>query len=513
MPHRSTRSSAYVPQNPRSTHPLRAETGPVPIQAQPLTRREARMLEALVAPSPATTPTTRAAKTPAASIPAAFAAAPAAAPAATAPVTPAAALTAAVAVAPEAFASRRDRRAAETARAQAAARPARRPAPRRFSLAVPRKHLVLAVSGGLVVAVVAAGISLTAGATPTTGTAMADAPAPTATALPTIAAKRVLLSSVSATSGTVVGGTSVTLTGSNLDTIAAVRFGGVDGAVSVAGSNQITITAPPAPGQTEGTVDVAFYDAAGTQVTFDAVTDVAASATSGGTTVDANGTAVADTSTASSGSTPLATDGSTPAAGTTSTPAADAPDAVSTSTGPIATTKVIATALAFSYTPDPAIEAAKAAAALRAQQLDAQLAYVEAHWSDYNSSEYGVISGNDCMNFTSQSLIARGWTMDSEWSYSSGGGYSSAWASSTAFAEYMAAHPERGTALTNAQRDEVEVGDVVQFDWDGSGDWDHTGIVTRIDGSTIYYSSHTSDNNDQSIDSASAGRIGFWSIA
>lgn len=56
----------------------------------------------------------------------------------------------------------------------------------------------------------------------------------------------------------------------------------------------------------------------------------------------------------------------------------------------------------------------------------------------------------------------------------------------------------------------MKPGDIVQFDWDGSGDWDHTGVVTSVSGSTILYSSHTADNHDQSIDSASAGRIMFW---
>ncbi|NQX11809.1 amidase domain-containing protein [Microbacteriaceae bacterium VKM Ac-2855] len=496
MPRSSTRSTPYVPQNTRSTHPIRVATGPIPVIAQPLTRREARMLEALAAEA-ASPPAIGQLAIATVSLDR---------------VTPPEAI-------PPAFASRRERRTAEAT----ASRP-RRTA--RFALAVPRRHLVLAVSGGLVVAAVAAGASLTFGASPSTETAAADAVAPTATALPAVASARVVLSAVSATSGTVVGGTSVTLSGSNLDTIASVSFGGVAGSVSVANPGEVTITAPPAPDQSEGTVDVAFFDTAGAQITFDAVTDVAASATSGGTPV----TASAGTQTASSGATPLATtgtaeadtiDGATAAStavattGTTDAETADAgivdtePD---TSTGPVATTKMIATAIAFSYTPDPAIEAAKAAAALRAEQLDTQLAYVDTYWSDYNSAEYGVISGNDCMNFTSQSLIARGWTMDSEWSYSASGGYSSAWASSTAFANYLASHPERATALSNAQRDQVEVGDVVQFDWDGSGDWDHTGIVTRVDGDAIYYSSHTSDNNDQSIDSASAGRIGFWSI-
>ena len=62
-----------------------------------------------------------------------------------------------------------------------------------------------------------------------------------------------------------------------------------------------------------------------------------------------------------------------------------------------------------------------------------------------------------------------------------------------------AAHPERATPLSDAQRDQVKVGDIAQFDWDNSGDRDHTAIVTRVDktasGMQIYYAGHTNDTD------------------
>ena len=161
-------------------------------------------------------------------------------------------------------------------------------------------------------------------------------------------------------------------------------------------------------------------------------------------------------------------------------------------------------ALTFSYVPDPAITA--------------QIDYALAHWNNYNSAVYGAIAGNDCVNFTSQSLLARGWTMDAEWSFSAGQ-YSAAWASSTAFAAYLSAHPERATALSDDQRDQVKVGDVVQFDWDDSGDRDHTGIVTRVErtatGVEIYYAGHTANTDYRSVDAslaAGGGSVSYWSI-
>lgn len=378
------------------------------------------------------------------------------------------------------------------------------------------------MSGGLVVVAVASGVGLTVGSTESAESASAS-PSPTSVPmLPTTApaSSRVALSAVSTTSGTVAGGTSVTLSGANLDAVAAVRFGGSEGTVAIDNPDQITVTAPPASGQTEGVVPVAFFDASGAPITFDAVTDAAAAVTVDGAPADTVQSAV-DTSGEDLDTTAAPT--AQPAADVTAptaTPPAEA-DASATAeriateptpTGVLAAAKVVASAITFAYTPDPAVEAAKAEAALAASRLASQLDYLRTYWSDYNSAQYGVIGGNDCVNFTSQSLIARGWTMDGEWNYSRAAGYSSAWASSTAFNAYLTAHPERATPIANSQRERVKPGDIVQFDWDGSGDWDHTGVVTSVTGNTILYSSHTADNHDQSVDSASAARIMFWGI-
>ena len=166
----------------------------------------------------------------------------------------------------------------------------------------------------------------------------------------------------------------------------------------------------------------------------------------------------------------------------------------------------VAAPLSFRYIADP--------------KVAAQTAYVLAHWQNYNSAEYGRLPGTDCVNFTSQSLVARGWAMDAEWSFNAGTSqYSPAWASSTAFAAYLAAHPERAAALDDGQRAQVKVGDVVQFDWNSSGDRDHTGIVTRVEktagGVQVYYASHTMDNDFKSVDESLAnagGTVSYWSI-
>jgi len=157
--------------------------------------------------------------------------------------------------------------------------------------------------------------------------------------------------------------------------------------------------------------------------------------------------------------------------------------------------------------------------------VDAQITYVHAHWDDTESDDFGYLPENDCVNFASQSLVARGWETDDEWWYDeSGDPYSSsdAWRSSTNLMWYLEDHPERATALTDEQRDQVKVGDLVQFDWDDSGDRDHTGIVTsvttEVDGSiTIRYAGHTDATFDRSVDWAITelhpdGVAYYWSI-
>jgi hypothetical protein len=142
--------------------------------------------------------------------------------------------------------------------------------------------------------------------------------------------------------------------------------------------------------------------------------------------------------------------------------------------------------------------------------VDAQMNYLLTYWQNRNEAEYGSYGDNDCVNFTSQSLIARGWVEDSEWNHTANSDgsheYSSAWLSSTSMMKYFTARPELASALTDEQRDQVVIGDIVQFDWDNSGDRDHTGVVTRIEGTgadrVIYFAGHSLDSDFRSVDVA-----------
>jgi hypothetical protein len=153
-----------------------------------------------------------------------------------------------------------------------------------------------------------------------------------------------------------------------------------------------------------------------------------------------------------------------------------------------------------------------------------ELAYVERYWQHHNP-EYGDFGGTDCVNFTSQALHARGWAMSPEWGTSSTLGRRAAtrtWVSSTAMMRWLASRPDLAAPLDDRHRDEVAVGDVAQFDWDASGDRDHTAVVSRIirraDGSVeIDVAEHSPSGLHDSVDTLIArhggrGTVHYWHL-
>jgi hypothetical protein len=153
--------------------------------------------------------------------------------------------------------------------------------------------------------------------------------------------------------------------------------------------------------------------------------------------------------------------------------------------------------------------------------LDKQLNYLLKYWKHYNPA-YEPLDDNDCVDFTSQSLLRRGWKEQGAWTHAAAVLDSGlAWRSSTALRDFLGSHPELATPLTDDQRAKVKLGDIVQFDWDRSGDRDHTGVVTRIVHSTsgikIYFAGHTKDSAYRSVDTAitkdhPGGVATYWSV-
>ncbi|UYK40972.1 amidase domain-containing protein [Microbacterium terricola] len=137
----------------------------------------------------------------------------------------------------------------------------------------------------------------------------------------------------------------------------------------------------------------------------------------------------------------------------------------------------------------------------------AQLEYLLAYATDYNTADWGDDnpSGGDCVNFTSQGLLARGWQMDGTWSSTGPSGGSKAWVLTPAMDEYLQANGFVSHGVDDLDR--VRVGDVGIFDWGENGAGrDHTMTVSKVDytveGPIISFASHNSDGPYRELISA-----------
>lgn len=74
---------------------------------------------------------------------------------------------------------------------------------------------------------------------------------------------------------------------------------------------------------------------------------------------------------------------------------------------------------------------------------------------------------------------------DSGWWYEGYAGGTERWSFSWAVAHSLqlyllsGSHPKRGTEKADAR--ELSIGDIISYDWDGDGRWQHTTIVTGHD--------------------------------
>lgn len=135
--------------------------------------------------------------------------------------------------------------------------------------------------------------------------------------------------------------------------------------------------------------------------------------------------------------------------------------------------------------------------------INAQLAYADSHWQTRVNPTYLYIPSNDCANFASQTLVARGFEQTTEWNQKDQVPTHS-FVSATALKKYLLGMPGV-KELTDGQRDEVKLGDLVMFDWNRSGDTDHVGVVDFIqkqaDGTMrIYFAQHTLHRQFRSVD-------------
>lgn len=158
--------------------------------------------------------------------------------------------------------------------------------------------------------------------------------------------------------------------------------------------------------------------------------------------------------------------------------------------------------------------------------VDKQLAYAMTYWKNYNSAEWGDLNpvGGDCANFVSQTLIARGWQMNSDWyNKNAAADWSPAWGYVPAMDNYFEENAaELGlTKYSFDQRDKIKVGDIVMFDWNDNDSLDHVQIVSAIENVNgqikVKMVGHNEDSDYRDIDEAITvdhpGGIGhFWAL-
>ncbi len=112
--------------------------------------------------------------------------------------------------------------------------------------------------------------------------------------------------------------------------------------------------------------------------------------------------------------------------------------------------------------------------------------------------------GGDCTNFVSWCLNEGGWPMrglsystNYQWyMYGNPWPYSNSWTCADDFSKFLAIYSGRGYARSLAHHpwnEYFETGDIVQIDKDNNGRWDHTMIVTGINGDEMYMTYHTTN--------------------
>ncbi|MGN6203668.1 amidase domain-containing protein [Humibacter sp.] len=188
-------------------------------------------------------------------------------------------------------------------------------------------------------------------------------------------------------------------------------------------------------------------------------------------------------------------------------------------------------ASAFSVVAVLALAGCSAGPAPLPAPIQKQLDYALAHWNDYNTKVYGDLNpvGGDCANFVSQTLIARGWTMNDDWyDHDAGEDWSPAWGYVPAMDNYFAANA-KSLGLTEYafdKRSKIAVGDIVVFSWAGTDEYDHVEIVSKVVDTTvdgkkhidIKMAGHNKDTKyrdlDDVLDKEYPGASGhFWHVA
>ncbi|MFC3576637.1 amidase domain-containing protein [Streptomyces yaanensis] len=135
----------------------------------------------------------------------------------------------------------------------------------------------------------------------------------------------------------------------------------------------------------------------------------------------------------------------------------------------------------------------------------AMATYAEKYWNNYNTAypNYnGHGAGGDCTNFVSQSLKAGGWKHVPGYVYDYTKWFGNSDIQSDSFVgvnewSWFAQNSKRTTPLANVYQ--LEVGDVLQMDFDRDGSKDHTMIVTAKSNGIPYVTYHSNNTLRRSV--------------
>lgn len=120
---------------------------------------------------------------------------------------------------------------------------------------------------------------------------------------------------------------------------------------------------------------------------------------------------------------------------------------------------------------------------------DLAVRYAESWWNGYHPQFRSFAA--DCTNFVSQCLLAGGAPMthvgqrDKGWWYQGSGGAADTWSYSWAVAHslrwYLATSKTGLRAVEKHSASQLEPGDVICYDFDGDGRWQHNAVVAGFD--------------------------------
>jgi hypothetical protein len=135
----------------------------------------------------------------------------------------------------------------------------------------------------------------------------------------------------------------------------------------------------------------------------------------------------------------------------------------------------------------------------------AMATYAKQYWSDYNPAYpnfNGQGAGGDCTNFVSQALKAGGWKHVPGYVYDYTKWFGNADIQSHSFIgvnewSWFAQNSKRTTSLANVYQ--MDVGDVLQIDFDRDGSKDHTMIVTSRSRGVPYLTYHSTNTYSRSV--------------